>query len=170
MATYDFGLVGAAGHIAGRAAALAAGAEPARPILLLRQDWRQARMTDASLTVRVMVKPDESSPAVPFENARVWVQRAGDGFHAWEGHTSAGGYMVAQGLEQGVAYRALAVDLAGTYDAQVSAAVPSGSPDVVTLQFGVAGGGSSYTPSAFCYDGATWVPIGVAQWNGTAWQ
>lgn len=137
------------------------------PATLRRSDWRQVAITDGVITGQVTFKADASSPEQPFANGRVWLLRRVDGYKAVECWADAGGVYSASGLEEGCEYMVTAIDPYGTYTA-VSAFATAGDTGV-NLVFGEAGAGGSYTPSAFYWDGSAWQSIGVAQWNGTAW-
>lgn len=72
---------------------------------------------------RVMVKPEPSAPEVPYAGARVRLHRITDGYCAWEGVSDAGGFYWPRGLEVGVAYYPVAIDLAGTHECDAAGPV-----------------------------------------------
>lgn len=65
---------------------------------------------------RVMVKAGPETPETPMAGARVRLHRMIDGYCAWEGLSDAAGYYHASGLEVGLTYIPVAIDLSGTYE------------------------------------------------------
>lgn len=72
---------------------------------------------------RVMLKPDPATPEVPFAGARVRLHRLLDGYCAWEGISDASGYYWPSGLEVGMAYYPVAIDLSGTHECDAAGPV-----------------------------------------------
>jgi hypothetical protein len=60
---------------------------------------------------RVMVRPSPTEPEQPFAGARVRLHRLADGYLAWQGQSDANGYYWPTGLEIGVEYVPVAIDL-----------------------------------------------------------
>lgn len=89
------------------------------------RDWRF--VGDTSGTVlnnnRVMVKPSATAPEVPFAGARVRLHRLTDGYCAWEGISDAAGYYWPRGLEVGLLYYPVAIDLTGTHECDAAGPV-----------------------------------------------
>lgn len=82
-----------------------------------RLDYRQAVPTTGQVRDRVMVKHTPSAPETPFAGARIWLLRLADGYKAWEGWSDQDGYYTATGLELGVEYIAVGIDLARDHKA-----------------------------------------------------
>lgn len=82
-----------------------------------QQDYRQAVPTTGQVRDRVMVKHTPSAPETPFAGARIWLLRLADGYKAWEGWSDQDGYYTATGLELGVEYIAVGIDLARDHKA-----------------------------------------------------
>lgn len=82
-----------------------------------QQDYRQAVPTTGQVRDRVMVKHTPSAPETPFAGARIWLLRLADGYRAWEGRSDQDGYYTATGLELGVEYVAVGIDLARDHKA-----------------------------------------------------
>lgn len=96
--------------------------------LLSNQGGRNWRFFgDTSGTVlnnnRVMVKPSATAPEVPFAGARVRLHRLTDGYCAWEGISDAAGYYWPRGLEVGLLYYPVAIDLTGTHECDAAGPV-----------------------------------------------
>ena len=89
------------------------------------RNWRF--VGDTSGTVldnnRVMVKPSATAPEVPSAGARVRLHRLTDGYCAWEGISDASGYYWPRGLEVGLAYYPVAIDLTGTHECDAAGPV-----------------------------------------------
>lgn len=115
----------AAAAVIGRAAARWEGLMvPARAMRTL-QDQRLVRATNGTITDnnRVMVKTAADAPEVPMAGARVRLHRLVDGYLAWQGISDAAGWYWPTGLEVGVAYIPLAIDLSGTYECDAAGPV-----------------------------------------------
>lgn len=117
-------LVGPAGHVAGRAPARFCGAA------LLGGERRASDLRSPNATTGtiaednlVLVKATPESAALPIRGARVRLHRAADGLCAWQGVSDAAGYYHATGLEVGVTYIPVAIDLSGTYECVASGPV-----------------------------------------------
>ena len=65
---------------------------------------------------RVLVKSSPSAAEAPMAGARVRLHRLIDGHCAWEGISDASGYYHASGLEVGVKYIPVAIDLSGHFE------------------------------------------------------
>lgn len=76
-----------------------------------------------SVNNRVMVKPNASSPELPYAGARVRLHRLLDGYCAWEGISDANGYYWPRGLEVGLWYYPVAIDLTGTHECDAAGPV-----------------------------------------------
>lgn len=89
------------------------------------RDWRMPREATGTIANnnRVMVKPGPSSPEVPFAGARVRLHRLSDGYCAWEGLSDANGYYWPSGLEVGVEYYPVAIDLSGMHECDAAGPV-----------------------------------------------
>ncbi len=89
------------------------------------QDFRLAGDSRGSITAnnRVMVKPEPTAPEVPFAGARVRLHRLLDGYCAWEGISDAQGYYWPRGLEVGLWYYPVAIDLTGTHECDAAGPV-----------------------------------------------
>lgn len=102
---------------------LAAAPRPGRAL----GDQRLPAGVDASGTItdnnRVMVKADAAAPEVPMPGARVRLHRLIDGHCAWQGLSDAAGYYHAEGLEVGVLYYPVAIDLTGTHECDAAGPV-----------------------------------------------
>ncbi|MFE1574397.1 hypothetical protein ACFIQG_21785 [Comamonas odontotermitis] len=90
------------------------GTEAPRAQISVPRDYRHMNTTDGFIRDRVVHKSSPTAPEVPYTNARVYVMRLADFYRAWTGMTDALGYYNAIGLEPGVVYVPVAVDLAGT--------------------------------------------------------
>ena len=88
----------------------------------LLRDFRLTGDTHGTWTDRVVFKATPSSPEQPFANALVWILRRMDGYMAWAGYSDANGYYTATGLENGVQYVAVGIDL------RDAAHIPPGDP------------------------------------------
>ena len=72
----------------------------------------------------MLYKADASSPEVPFAGALVRVHRlSADGACAWQGLSDASGYYWPVGLEVGLAYYPVAIDLTGTHECDAAGPV-----------------------------------------------
>lgn len=89
------------------------------------RDWRFVAESVGTITdsARVMLKSDASAPEVPMRGARVRLHRILDGYCAWEGLSDANGYYWPRGLEVGVAYYPVAIDLTGTHKCEAAGPV-----------------------------------------------
>ena len=89
------------------------------------RDWRFTSATNGTITVnnRVMVKPEATAPEVPMPGARVRLHRLLDGYCAWEGISDAQGYYWPRGLEVGLWYYPVAIDLTGTHECDAAGPV-----------------------------------------------
>lgn len=91
------------------------------------RDWRFAVDADTSGTIdnnnRVMLKSEPTAPEMPMAGARVRLHRLVDGRLAWEGLSDAAGYYWPRGLEVGVAYYPVAIDLTGTHECDAAGPV-----------------------------------------------
>ena len=89
------------------------------------KDWRIAGDTGGTISDnnRVMLKADPSAPEVPFVGARVRLHRLSDGYLAWQGHSDGQGYYWPRGLEVGVAYYPVAIDLTGAHECDAAGPV-----------------------------------------------
>lgn len=89
------------------------------------RDWRFVGDTSGTLLEnnRVMVKPSPSAPEVPFAGARVRLHRLTDGYCAWEGISDAAGYYWPRGLEVGLEYYPVAIDLTRTHECDAAGPV-----------------------------------------------
>lgn len=72
---------------------------------------------------RVMLKADPSAPELPFVGARVRLHRLTDGYCAWQGQSDAQGYYWPTGLEVGVAYYPVAIDMSGAHECDAAGPV-----------------------------------------------
>lgn len=89
------------------------------------RDWRFAAPNTGTITNnnRVMVKPEATAPEVPMAGARVRLHRLLDGLCAWEGISDAQGYYWPRGLEAGLWYYPVAIDLTGTHECDAAGPV-----------------------------------------------
>lgn len=117
--------VGLAGATPGRAPVGFAGAARRGLASGPGRDWRFATVNEGTITNnnRVMVKPDASSPEAPFAGARVRLHRLLDGYCAWSGISDAQGYYWPRGLEVGMWYYPVAIDLTGTHECDAAGPV-----------------------------------------------
>lgn len=101
------------------------GARPVAQVLRSGRDWRFAAVNNGTIrdNNRVMVKPDSTSPEVPMPGARVRLHRLLDGYCAWEGTSDAQGYYWPRGLEVGLAYYPVAIDLTGQHECDAAGPV-----------------------------------------------
>ena len=76
---------------------------------------------------RVLVKSSPSASEAPMVGARVRLHRLSDGACAWEGISDAAGYYHASGLEVGVKYIPVAIDLAGHFECVAAGPVEAAS-------------------------------------------
>lgn len=120
----DGTLIGPAGCALGRPWALYVGAAIA-PIPRAVQDARFVLDTTGTITAnnRVMVKAGPDAPETPMPGARVRLHRMQDGYCAWQGISDSNGYYHASGLEVGLTYIPVAIDLSGTYECVASGPV-----------------------------------------------
>lgn len=103
-------------------------AYPTRPVGLCSgfgSDGRFFGDTMGTITAnnRVLVKPEPTAPEVPMAGARVRLHRLIDGYCAWEGVSDAAGYYWPRGLEVGVAYYPVAIDLTGAHECDAAGPV-----------------------------------------------
>lgn len=102
-------------------ATLASTPTPGRLLL----DYRT--MADVSGTVvdnnRVMLKPDASSPEVPYAGARVRLHHLPTGRLDWQGLSDANGYYRPTDLEVGQWYYPVAIDPAGMHECDAAGPV-----------------------------------------------
>ena len=103
------------------------GVLPLPPNARLPQDYRHSTPTTGRIVDYMMLKASPTAPEVPFVRGRVWLLRAIDGYKAWEGFTDAAGRYSADGLELGVAYIPVGIDITGTHKASAA------GPAVATL-------------------------------------
>ena len=103
--------------MSGKAGRLFSGVHPWPLPSRLALDYRHSTPTTGRIVDYVMLKASPTAPEVPFVRGRVWLLRALDGFKAWEGFTDAAGCYSADGLELGVAYIAVGIDLWGNHKA-----------------------------------------------------
>lgn len=89
------------------------------------RDWRFASGADGTITDnnRVMLKPEPTAPEVPMPGARVRLHRLIDGYCAWEGISDAQGYYWPRGLEVGLWYYPVAIDLTGVHECDAAGPV-----------------------------------------------
>lgn len=89
------------------------------------RDWRMHGDSEGTITNnnRVMVKPEPTAPEVPYAGARVRLHRLLDGYCAWEGISDTAGYYWPRGLEVGLAYYPVAIDLTGTHECDAAGPV-----------------------------------------------
>lgn len=89
------------------------------------RDWRSPGDTTGTITVnnRVMVKPEATAPEMPMAGARVRLHRLLDGYCAWQGISDAQGYYWPRGLEVGLWYYPVAIDLTGTHECDAAGPV-----------------------------------------------
>ena len=101
-------------------------AYPVRPAAArtVTRDFRSPMDTSGTINQnnRVYVQSPASSPKVPFAGARVRLHRLSDGWCAWQGISDADGWYWPTGLEVGLAYYPIGIDLTGQF--QVVAAGP----------------------------------------------
>lgn len=103
------------------------------PLRLLRlassnemgRNWLLRDQNTGTITAnnRVMLKPEPTAPEVPMAGARVRLHRLLDGYCAWEGLSDANGYYWPQGLEVGLWYYPVAIDLTGTHECDAAGPV-----------------------------------------------
>lgn len=72
---------------------------------------------------RVMVKPDPSSPEIPYAGARVRLHHLLTGRLDWQGISDTQGYYHATGLTVDDWYYPVAIDLTGTYECDAAGPV-----------------------------------------------
>ncbi len=89
------------------------------------RDWRIPGDTSGTVrnNNRVMLKTDPNAPELPFVGARVRLHRLSDGYCAWQGQSDAQGYYWPRGLEVGVAYYPVAIDLSGAHECDAAGPV-----------------------------------------------
>lgn len=126
MSDYYATTVGLSGWVGHLAQPLRATLAPLREGVS-RAGFHWLRRADFSGTVRsnnrVMVKADAETPEQPMPGARVRLHRLQDGYLAWQGIADAAGYYHASGLEPGIYYVPVAIDLSGTYECVASGPV-----------------------------------------------
>lgn len=90
------------------------------------------RDTTGTITAnnRVMVKAGPDAPETPMAGARVRLHRKQDGYCAWEGISDAAGYYHASGLEVGLTYIPVAIDLSGNFECVAAGPVVAVKADV----------------------------------------
>ena len=124
--SYTAVTVGASGWAGQRDQPLQGALVPLRNANAARFNW--LRTPDFSGTIvnnnRVLYKADASSPEVPFAGALVRVHRLSvDGWCAWQGLSDVNGYYWPVGLEVGLAYYPVAIDLTGTHECDAAGPV-----------------------------------------------
>lgn len=89
------------------------------------RDFRLLADTSGTITNnnRVMVKASPSDPEVPMAGARVRLHRLADGYLAWQGISDANGYYWPTGLEVGVEYYPVAIDLLRVHECDAAGPV-----------------------------------------------
>ena len=102
----------------GKARPAYTGARPASAPVRLARDFRLIADTTGTIANnnRVMYRVDPSAPELPFAGARVRLHRLADGYCAWEGISDANGTYHASGLEVGLLYYPIAIDLARQFE------------------------------------------------------
>lgn len=124
--TYDSAPVDRIGAVQGRPRLIYRGTDMLQGLLSGHQRDRRF-VGDASGTItnnnRVMLKPEPTAPEVPFGGARVRLHRLLDGYCAWEGLSDASGYYWPRGLEVGLWYYPVAIDLSGTHECDAAGPV-----------------------------------------------
>lgn len=125
VVTTPTGAVPALGSINGREPVFFSGCGALPALSSSLRDMRFAVHNDGTITAnnRVMVKPDSASPELPMPGARVRLHRLADGYCAWEGISDAQGYYWPRGLEVGLAYYPVAIDLAGMHECDAAGPV-----------------------------------------------
>lgn len=95
-------------------------------------DFRLPGDTTGTVTAnnRVMVKAGPDAPETPMPGARVRLHRMQDGYCAWQGISDSNGYYHASGLEVGLTYIPIAIDLSGTYECVAAGPVVAVKADV----------------------------------------
>jgi hypothetical protein len=78
-------------------------------------NWRAPESAMGTITNRVFAKASAEAPEQPMPGARVRLHRLADGYCAWQGLSDADGYYHAQGLEVGLRYYPVAIDLLGQF-------------------------------------------------------
>lgn len=124
--SYPGSPVGLSGAASGAAPAIGAGLVMLQqPVDSPAQDWRFLADTSGTITAnnRVMVKAGPDAPETPMPGARVRLHRLIDGYSVWQGISDAAGYYHASGLEVGMTYIPVAIDLSGTYECVASGPV-----------------------------------------------
>ena len=118
MLAYDTLLVGALTAASGRSAQKFAGATDRVWLFMASLDFRFFGDTTGTITNnnRVMVKAGPTDPETPMAGARVRLHRKQDGYCAWEGISDAAGYYHASGLEVGLTYIPVAIDMSGNFE------------------------------------------------------
>lgn len=113
------------GYLQGLPATAFAGVVPGPAPGRLRPDYRQQNPTTGTISDnnRVMLKTDPNAPELPFVGARVRLHRLADGYLAWQGQSDAQGYYWPTGLEVGVAYYPVAIDLTGAHECDAAGPV-----------------------------------------------
>lgn len=101
-----------------RPKAMYSGIRTSLAVVLKNRDYRFFADTSGTIAAnnRVMVKAGPDAPETPMPGARVRLHRAADGYCAWHGISDAAGYYHASGLEVGLTYIPVAIDLSGTYE------------------------------------------------------
>ena len=104
--------------VAGQAAAYPAGTWMLPGLGASVRDWRLVADTTGTVAAnnRVMFRAQPTDPEAPFPGARVRLHRLADGYCAWQGVSDAQGYYWADGLEVGVEYYPIAIDLPGQFE------------------------------------------------------
>jgi hypothetical protein len=118
LLAYPLQLTGPLLAARGKARAAYTKARPAPAPTRLARDWRLVADTTGTVATnnRVMFRAQPSDPEAPFAGARVRLHRLADGYCAWQGASDAQGYYWADGLEVGVAYYPIAIDLLGQFE------------------------------------------------------
>lgn len=93
--------------------------------LQAQQDFRHAADTTGTISNnnRVLVKPSPTDPEAPFAGARVRLHRLADGWLAWQGESDSNGYYWPTGLEVGVEYYPVAIDMTGQHECDAAGPV-----------------------------------------------
>lgn len=89
------------------------------------RDWRFFGNTAGTIrdNNRVFFKSSPSSPEVPYAGARVRLHRLSDGYCAWEGVSDSAGYYWPRGLEVGLEYYPVAIDLTRMHECDAAGPV-----------------------------------------------
>lgn len=130
LSSLQFRLVGGAGSVAGRPAALYSGVQPVGLLWVNSPNWRYTPPARATVldNARVLFKASPETPEQPMPGARVRLHHLRTGVCAWQGTSDAQGYYYPYNLQVGHSYVPVAIDLQGNFECVAAGPVVAVEP------------------------------------------